>query len=576
MKTRILLITALVSLLTPCLIMAFTESMTLLQRATSVVLPAGLLLWWFGLSRHIGRSVLLMVWLMILGAFQLVLLDLYGRGPIAVDMWLNLLTTNPGEAGELLGRMAPAIIGVCVLYGVPLVMAIIGTSRHWRLTERLTARLRRNGIVATVTGAGMLGLCLVSGHGGSDPSRYIFPLSSVANACLAAERTALSPDTEAELTAAEHYTFDARLSPAYAADSVNRRIVVLVIGETARAESWGLLGYGRNTTPRLDRIARGAARGKLYAFGDAWSQSNTTHKSVPLMLSPLTPEAFGDSISRVKSVISAFSEAGYRTAFFSNQDRNHADIDRFGLEADTTVFMHDRLRHGEPHTCDLELAQMLNDELARTDDSELIVLHTYGSHFAYDERYDKTFRQFTPDAPCRTGRHNRPVLVNAYDNTVLQTDSLLAAVIGVLDNHTEPGTVTSMVYAADHGEDIYDDSRGLFLHASPYPSAHQLHVPMLVYAGPGLQRLRPGLTATLTAATHKPVYTSTSVFHTLLDLGGITCPTYNATHSVAAPDYTPGRYTYLSDRNSALSIDQCGLTDTDLALMHPRRLTASN
>ena len=50
------------------------------------------------------------------GAFQIVLLYLFGQSVIAVDMFLNLVTTNPGEALELLDNLIPAIIIVVLLY----------------------------------------------------------------------------------------------------------------------------------------------------------------------------------------------------------------------------------------------------------------------------------------------------------------------------------------------------------------------------------------------------------------------------------------------------------------------------
>ena len=46
----------------------------------------------------------------------MVLVYLYGNGVIAVDMFLNLVTTNPGEAMELLDNLVPAVAGVFILY----------------------------------------------------------------------------------------------------------------------------------------------------------------------------------------------------------------------------------------------------------------------------------------------------------------------------------------------------------------------------------------------------------------------------------------------------------------------------
>ena len=61
-----------------------------------------------------------MIWLafplVVLAAFQIVLLYLFGNSIIATDMFTNLLTTNPEEAGELLSNIYPSIIIVCAIY----------------------------------------------------------------------------------------------------------------------------------------------------------------------------------------------------------------------------------------------------------------------------------------------------------------------------------------------------------------------------------------------------------------------------------------------------------------------------
>ena len=64
-------------------------------------------------------------------AFQLVLLYLFGKGVIAVDMFLNLVTTNPGEAMELLDNLVPAVAGVFIVY-LPLLIGGL----HYRATGK--------------------------------------------------------------------------------------------------------------------------------------------------------------------------------------------------------------------------------------------------------------------------------------------------------------------------------------------------------------------------------------------------------------------------------------------------------
>lgn len=78
-----------------------------------------------------------------LGAFQMVLLYLFGRSIIASDMFLNLFTTNTGEVGELLGKLLPAILGVCVLYIPTLALAV----RSIRLKEKLEGSFRRRRLI---------------------------------------------------------------------------------------------------------------------------------------------------------------------------------------------------------------------------------------------------------------------------------------------------------------------------------------------------------------------------------------------------------------------------------------------
>ena len=106
----------------------------------------------------------------------------------------------------------------------------------------------------------------------------------------------------------------------------------MVIGETSRAANWSIYGYNRNTNPELTKIKG------LTAFSHVLTESNTTHKSVPMLMSSVTAHDF-NSIYRQKGIITAFKEAGYRTAFFSNQRYNHSFIDFFGKEADICDFI---------------------------------------------------------------------------------------------------------------------------------------------------------------------------------------------------------------------------------------------
>lgn len=105
----------------PNFVLSFTENMPIAGRLANVLLPLGCWGYCLCLSRNVGRSVLLMFPLMFFGAFQIVLLHLYGRSVIAVDMFLNVVTTNAAEVGELLGNMAFAIGIVVIMYLPPII-----------------------------------------------------------------------------------------------------------------------------------------------------------------------------------------------------------------------------------------------------------------------------------------------------------------------------------------------------------------------------------------------------------------------------------------------------------------------
>ncbi len=88
----------------------------------------------------------------------------------------------------------------------------------------------------------------------------------------------------------------------------------------------------------------------------------------------------------------------------------------------------------------------------------------------------------------------------------------------------------AMLYTSDHGEDIFDDSRHLFLHASPVPSYYQLHVPFLIWMSDNYLETYPEHWKTAVDNKDKNVSSSSSFFPTMLSLGGIETPYRDDSH----------------------------------------------
>ena len=191
----------------------------------------------------------------------------------------------------------------------------------------------------------------------------------------------------------------------------------------------------------------------------------------------------------------------------------------------------------------------------------LFILHCYGSHFSYHQRYPDEFSKFVPDDDVSISKKNRQLLINAYDNSILYTDTVIDEIIDYLDSLD---ACASLLYCSDHGEDILDDKRERFLHASPTVTYYQLHIPSLAwfsdyYAERYPQRVSAAGNNEWTAAT------THSMFHTIADMASIKSRYVDESVSLVSDNFdkTAPRY-YLNDHNEAVAFDiQIGLNEDD-------------
>ena len=554
---------AVVALLLPNIALCFTERLSFWAGCVNVLLPLALYMWFFSIARCPGKMVWWAFVFIFFAAFQLVLLYLFGTGVIAVDMFLNLVTTNAGEAMELLDNLAPAVVGVFVIYLPLLVLGIIHIRKKHQISAAFQHHVRK--WVMEVGGIGLF--CLLACYVVVDDYRMrnqLYPVNVCYNLYLAFERNAASENYR---EASKDFKFDARSEH----DAEAPEVYVMVVGETARAHNFSLYGYPRDTNPLLSKTPG------IIAFPDATTQSNTTHKSVPMLLSAASAEDF-ERLFHEKGILAAFKEAGFHTVFISNQQPNHSFIDFLGEQADEHYFLKTEDASKGNHY-DEDLLQKLDEILPEADASSsshyryrklFVVLHTYGSHFNYQERYPRNFAYFKPDSRSEAKPENRQDLLNAYDNTIRYTDYILHGIVERLQNwekvqakalaKTQAKTdgvycqpTSAMLYTSDHGENIFDDDRRLFLHAAPKASDYELHVPFIIWTSEGFGKQHPGSWKALEENRTKQVQTSLSAFHTMLGIGGIRTPYRLDEYSVASGKYHPARLLYLDDHDEAIS-----------------------
>lgn len=540
--TALLTVYFFIALIIPNLVLANTEPYSLWTVEALILMPLGFYMMWSVALRRSG----VMIWMgfpfIFFCAFQIVLLYLFGNSIIATDMFTNLLTTNPGEAGELLGNIYPAVVLVCVIY-LPLLWL---AAREIALKRYITYTTRMN---IGLTGAVLFSLgilALLPAYRVSEDKHVlrdeIFPLNVLYNLYLSGSEFRKSynyPETSAD------FTYGARRT----AELPDREVYVYIIGEAARAMNWQLYGYARETNPRLSEVDG------LVVFRDMLTQSNTTHKSVPMILSSVAPGEH-EELFRRKGLPALFNEAGFDTWFISNQSRQGAMIDHLAQDARHQIYIRSPRQ-------DMQLLDEMRRAIDRSPERRiLIILHCYGSHFSYHQRYPREFAQFKPDNDVAISLQHREMLVNAYDNSILYTDYVLSEIINYLSSLGN--TSSALLYCADHGEDLIDDERERFLHASPTTTAYQLHVASLAWFSERYREHFPAKVAAAEANATAPA-TTHALFHTMADMASIEGRCLTTKVSLVSPEYdrtAPRRY--LNDHNEAVPFRKTGLRAQDL------------
>lgn len=255
------------------------------------------------------------------------------------------------------------------------------------------------------------------------------------------------------------------------------RLLVIVVGETARAANWGLNGYARQTTP-------GLASAGVINFPDMHACGTATEVSLPCMFSPWGRHDYDQArIRGHQSLLHVLEHAGISTLWRDNQSGckgvcEGLAIERLDNSARPGLCSGDRCFDGI-------LLDGLPARVRTRPGDRVVVLHPLGNHGpSYYDRYPAAFRHFTPtcDTP-ELGRCSRQQIVNSYDNALLYTDHVLASTIALLGRMDDYDT--AMIYVSDHGESLGE--KGLYLHGMPYAIApeQQTRVPMAMWFSSG-------------------------------------------------------------------------------------------
>ncbi len=309
-------------------------------------------------------------------------------------------------------------------------------------------------------------------------------------------------------------------------------LVILVIGESHRRDTLN--------PSRHPALARRLAAKKLVWFSDVCAGATLTFYSVPALVTGASAEQGIDKGQNAPSGLTYFKQAGFSTAWISNQD------DGIFREAgwDYSAFS----RRTSSNKPDETLLPGLRKFLQSAPKKAAVVLHVQGSHFDYENRYPA-------DAALKpTSQLTGLELERAhYYNSEAYAASVLDRILGILDQESRPAI---LLFTSDHGENLKDDERNLWRHgASRTVSAAEIKVPAFVAWNTRYAMTRQESLTNIESNAHKPL-AHANLFPLWLRLGGLTSAAAPAHASPDAVEFAPDLARTF--RNSASSkVESC-------------------
>lgn len=307
----------------------------------------------------------------------------------------------------------------------------------------------------------------------------------------------------------------------------DRELVILVIGETARADRFSLNGYSKQTNPLLEKE-------QVVSFKNVTSCGTATAVSVPCMFSIHTRDSYSDNHAKdTENLLDVLRHAGITILWRDNNSDSKSVALRIPFQ--------DYKSPAVNPVCDEECRDEgmlvgLQEFIDKQSTGDIfIVLHSMGNHGpAYYKRYPKSFEKFTP--ACHTNQLENCTneeINNAYDNAILYTDYFLSKVIDLLKQNDEQFE-TAMLYMSDHGESLGENN--VYLHGLPYILAPdtQKNVAAVLWLDEHFYEDGLDINAIKTKADN--AFSHDNLFHTILGLMELETDTYDEDLDILSHD----------------------------------------
>lgn len=300
--------------------------------------------------------------------------------------------------------------------------------------------------------------------------------------------------------------------------------LVLVIGESTNRQRMSLYGYGRDTTPNLDKI-----KNELLVFKDVVSPRPYTIEVLQQIVT-FGDQEHPDLYLTQPTMMNMMKQAGYKTFWITNQQtltKRNTMLTTFSEQTDEQYYLNNNRSQDTrqyDNTVFKPFVEVLQDPAPR----KFIVVHLLGTHMNYKYRYPEDYVKFTDrtGVPSWVNDGEELEYYNSYDNAVLYNDYVVSSLIKQFSDSKPNGL---LLYLSDHGEEVYD-TPGLHFkgrsEGAPLPTMYT--IPFLVWESNTWKESHPH---DYQKALDRP-YGSSDLIYTWADLAGLSFDGFDPSRSV--------------------------------------------
>lgn len=308
---------------------------------------------------------------------------------------------------------------------------------------------------------------------------------------------------------------------------------VFVLGESTDRNHMQLYGYRLPTTPHL--TAR-YERGEIFRFNDTIACANNTAPAMARIFTFAEKDDPQNDWYFKANLFDILRRTDYHTVWLSNQsplglwgnfDRYYSArcAEKFFIEAEDKI--------ARQRQVDDVLLPVLDKFLAAsTAEKNFYVVHLYGTHEAFKERYPAEFEKFSAldeDKPEESWRQ----ITAEYDNAILYNDFIVDEIIRRFEDKN-----AMLIYISDHGDEVFEE-HDFFGHIpEEVGSVHMIEIPALIWASKEFCERYPEKISAINAALDRP-YRTDYLIHTLLDLMDIRTTSFDASKSIINEKFEP-------------------------------------